>query len=170
MAQGNREAVSKQTLSDALRHAESNDLATMQSVLEADADAAEVAQRYATLAQALYHERKNVSQMLAVAKVGIAYCLDAAERTATKDQAAAVALKTKAKVIAYNAAANGWPGWGDDGIVITQSHIEEAFDLAQRSLELVNDLKTRAASLGPANGWSARCIWPLAGAMMQSPR
>ena len=42
-----------------------------------------------------------------------------------------MALKTKAKVIAYNAAANGWPGWGDDGIVITQSHIEEAFDLAK---------------------------------------
>ena len=80
MIQGNSEAVSKETLSEALGHAESNDLAAMRSVIEADADAAEVAQRYANLAQALYHERKNVTQMLAVAKVGIAYCLDAAER------------------------------------------------------------------------------------------
>ena len=72
MVPGNSEDLSKQTLSEALGHAESNDLAAMRSVIEADADAAEVAQRYANLAQALYHERKNVTQMLAVARVGIA--------------------------------------------------------------------------------------------------
>jgi hypothetical protein len=44
MVEDNSEVVSKQTLSEALRHAESNDLAAMRSVIEADADAAEVAQ------------------------------------------------------------------------------------------------------------------------------
>ena len=43
--------------------------------------AAEVAQRYADLVQALYRERKNVTQMLAVARAAIAHCLDAAERS-----------------------------------------------------------------------------------------
>jgi hypothetical protein len=141
MLQGNSEVLSKQMLSEALGHAESNDLAAMRSVLEADPDTVAVAQRYADVAQALYHQRKNVTQMLAVAKAGIAYCLNAAEQAATKDPAAAATLKTKAKVIAYNAGANSWPGWGDEGIVITQSHIAEGFDLAMRSLQLVEDLK-----------------------------
>jgi hypothetical protein len=140
MVQGNSEVLSKQMLSEALEHAESNDLAAMRSVLEADADAVAVAQRYGEVAQALYHQRKNVTQMLAVAKAGIAYCLGAAEQAA-KDAAQAATLKTKAKVIAYNAAANSWPGWGDEGIVITQSHIADGFDLAMLSLELVEDLK-----------------------------
>jgi hypothetical protein len=148
MVQGSREAVSKQTLSKALGYAASNDLAAMRSVLEADADAAEIAQRYADVAQALYREHRNVTQMLAVAKAGIAYCLGAAERAAAKDPAAAAMLKTKAKVIAYNAAANSWPGWGDEGIVITQSHIEEASGLAARSLDLVEDLKLGHRQLG----------------------
>jgi hypothetical protein len=148
MVQGSREAVSKQTLSEALGHAERNNLAAMRSVLEADADAAEIAQRYADMAQALYRERKNVTQMLAVAKAGIAYCLSAAERAAAKDPAAAATLKTKAKVIAYNAAANSWPGWGDEGIVIEPLHIEEASGLAARSLELVEDLKLGHRQLG----------------------
>jgi hypothetical protein len=148
MVQGSREAVSKQTLSKALGYAASNDLAAMRSVLEADADAAEIAQRYADVAQALYREHRNVTQMLAVAKAGIAYCLGAAERAAAKDPAAAAMLKTKAKVIAYNAAANSWPGWGDEGIVIAPSHIADASDLAQRSLELVEDLKLGHRQVG----------------------
>ena len=144
MVEDNSEVVSKQTLSEALRHAESNDLAAMRSVIEADADAAEVAQRYANLAQALYRERKNVTQMLAVAKAGIAYCLSAAERAGATDPVAAATLKTKAKAIAYNAAANSWPGWGDDA----PSHIADASDLAQRSLELVEDLKLGHRQVG----------------------
>lgn len=69
-------------------------------------DVAEVAQRYADLGQALYRERKNVTQMLAIEKASIAYCLVAAEQVAAQYPAAAVTLKIKAKATAYNAAAN----------------------------------------------------------------
>jgi tetratricopeptide (TPR) repeat protein len=148
MTETTGEAASKQTLSEALRHADSNDLATAQAIIESGSDATGVAQRYADLAQALYREHKNVTQMLAIAKAGIAYCLVAAEQVAAQDPAAAVTLKTKAKAIAYNAAANSWPGWGDDGIVITPSHIEEAVGLAVRSLALVEDLKLGQRQLG----------------------
>jgi hypothetical protein len=144
MVQSNREAISQQAVSEAVAHAQSNDLAAMRSILEAGADAAGIAQRYADVAQALYRERKNVTQMLAVAKAGITYCLSAA----AKDPAAAATLKTKAKAIAYNAAANSWPGWGDEGIIIKPSHIEEASGLAARSLELVEDLKLGHRQLG----------------------
>jgi hypothetical protein len=144
MVQGNGEVGSKQALLEALRLADSNELTAMRSVLEAGADAAEIAQRYADVAQALYRERKNVTQMLTVAKAGITYCLSAA----AKDPAAAATLKTKAKALAYNAAANSWPGWGDEGIIIKPSHIEEASGLAARSLELVEDLKLGHRQVG----------------------
>jgi hypothetical protein len=144
MVQGEGEVGSKQALLEALRLADSNELTAMRSVLEAGADAAEIAQRYADVAQALYRERKNVTQMLTVAKAGITYCLSAA----AKDPAAAATLKTKAKAIAYNAAANSWPGWGDEGIIIKPSHIEEASGLAARSLELVEDLKLGHRQVG----------------------
>jgi hypothetical protein len=144
MVQGDGEVGSKQALVEALRLADSNELTAMRFVLAAGADAADIAQRYADVTQALYRERKNVTQMLAVAKMSITYCLGAAERAAATDPAAAAALKTKAKAIAYNAAANSWPGWGDEGIIIKPSHLEEASGLAARSLELVEDL-----NLGP---------------------
>jgi tetratricopeptide (TPR) repeat protein len=148
MNQGDSEVVAKQILLAALDHIERNDISAIQSVLEADADAAEVAQRYADLAKALYREHKNVTQMLAVAKAAVAFCLSAADRIAAEDPTKAAMLKTKAKVIAYNAAANSWPGWGDEGIVITQSHIADGFDLAQRSLALVEDLKLGHRQVG----------------------
>ncbi len=148
MTQSSGEAASKKASSEALWQAASNDLAAAQAIIEAEAETAEVAQRYADVAQALYRERKNVTQMLAVAKAGVAYCLSAAGRAAATDPAAAATLKTKAKAIAYNAAANSWPGWGDEGIVIDPLHIKEASGLAARSLELVENLKLGHRQIG----------------------
>ena len=46
------------------------------------------------------------------------------------------------------AAADSWPGWGDEGIVITQLHIANGLELAQRSLELVEHLKLGHRQVG----------------------
>jgi Mg-chelatase subunit ChlI-like protein len=151
MAHGSDNVAFQQALSEALRHAGSNDLGAIRSVLEANADAVEVSQRYADLAQALYNQRKGVAQMVAVAKAGIQYCLDAAARLASKDPSAAETLKNNAKVIAFNAAANSWPGWGDEGVVIKQTDIQEGTDLATRSLKLVEQLKLGHDQLGNAH-------------------
>ena len=59
MAQGSDSVAFQQALSEALRHAESNDLGAIRSVLEANADAVEVSQRYANLARTLYNQRKD---------------------------------------------------------------------------------------------------------------
>jgi len=75
---------------------------------------------------------------------GISGAGSQAERAGATDPVAAATLKTKAKAIAYNAAANSWPGWGDDA----PSHIADASDLAQRSLELVEDLKLGHRQVG----------------------
>lgn len=43
-----------QALSEALRHAESNDFAAVRSAIESNAEPVEASRRYADLAQALY--------------------------------------------------------------------------------------------------------------------
>ena len=57
-------------------------------------------------------------------------------------------LKTKAKAIAYNAAANSWPGWGDEGSSSSHRTSRMDLDLAQRSLDLVEELKLGHRQLG----------------------
>lgn len=148
MAQGNGDEASRQVVSTALRHAESNDLAAARSALESNAEPVDISRRYAELARALYRERKDVTRMLAIARAGVQYCLDAAEWLILKDAVAAEALKNNAKVMAYNAAANSWPGWGDEGVVIEKAHILDATELATRSLQLVEELKLGHRQLG----------------------
>ena len=58
-----------------------------------------------------------------------------------------VTLKTKAKAIAYNAAANSWPGWGDEGS--SSSHRTSRMDWIWRSGRLiVKELKLGHRQLG----------------------
>src|ERR1700748_2946560 len=109
-----------------MRYAAANNLPAAFSVIEAGADAVDVSKRYGAFVKALYRDRKDVTQMLAAARAGIRHCLEAAEQVVASEPDTAVTLKTNARIIAFNAAANGWPGWGDEGITIEQRHIAEA--------------------------------------------
>ncbi len=77
--------------------------------------------------------------MIAVAEAGVAFCLDQAGRA--KDADHARTLKTTANTIAFNAGANCWPGWGDDGIAIEPVQIQSGLKLAAVSRELVRELQ-----------------------------
>jgi hypothetical protein len=74
------------------------------------------------LSRNLYQARKDITNMIAVAEAGVAFCLDRAARAQSADTAKK--LKETAKVIAYNAAVNCWPGWGDEGVEIAPAHIQ----------------------------------------------
>jgi hypothetical protein len=131
-----------------MRLVDSAGLAAVLSYVETSGDPVSVARHFGQLAQALYHERKHVSQMLVAARAGICYSLEAAKRLGPDDAAAAAALKDRAKTIAFNAAANCWPGWGDEGVVIEPRHLVDAMDLAELSLRLVDELKLGSNRLG----------------------
>jgi hypothetical protein len=137
-------------------------LAAALSYVETSGDPISVARNYGDLVRALYDVRKDVSQMLVAARAGIRHCLEAAERLGSDDPASAAVLKENAKTIAFNAAANSWPGWGDDGIVIDQHHLVEAMDLASLSLRLVEDLQLGNKPLGTAR-WLVGAIHLAAG-------
>jgi hypothetical protein len=124
----------------ALQHIESGDLAGAQQCLESESDCAKVGNDYAQLTKILYGKNKDVRGMLALGRAGIDYQLRQAERIAADDAALALKLRTAAKTLAFNVAANSWPGWGDEGIVIEAADIEAGLQLAKRSLSLVQEL------------------------------
>jgi hypothetical protein len=109
----------------ALEHIESGDLAGARHCLELESDREKVSGYYADLTKTLYAKNKDVLSMLALGRLGIDYQLRQAERVAEDDAALALRLRTAAKTLAFNVAANCWPGWGDDGVVIEAAHIEE---------------------------------------------
>jgi hypothetical protein len=137
----------RQTQTEVMRLVDSGNLPAAISYLEAGKDAVTVSANYIRFAQSLYNERKDVSRMLDAARRGIAYSLDAAARDAR--EATAATLKENAKTVAFNAAANCWPGWGDD-VIIEPTHLIEAVDLAVQCLRLVEELELGNIRLGTA--------------------
>jgi hypothetical protein len=87
------------------------------------------------LAKVLFWQRRNLQSSAAVARAGIQFGLcfsgDADQR---------VLLRGKAKALAFNLAANTWPGWGDEGIVITSSDLAVGLDAARLNLRLAVEL------------------------------
>jgi hypothetical protein len=134
----------------ALKHVQSGDFEGAQRCLEADADSEKVSGYYADLTRDLYAKNKNLAAMLALGRAGIDYQLREARRIAADNAERAVELRTAAKTLAFNVAANCWPGWGDDGIVIEAGHIEQGLELAKLALREVQELGLGPRALGNA--------------------
>lgn len=103
--------------------------------LQAEAEPERAAQLFGQLAKRLYTREKKVARSSAVARAGIQYCL-----SYSGDEAKRSRLRQWAKSLAYNLAANSWPGWGDDGIVITPSDLELGLDAARLNARLSLEL------------------------------
>ncbi|WP_407154076.1 hypothetical protein [Bradyrhizobium sp. STM 3557] len=114
-------------------------------------DPAQAGTMFDGLARRLYNSRKDVANMISVANAGIAFCFDQAKRAENTETA--TKLKTAAKRIAFNAGANCWPGWGDDGIYITPDDIQSGLKFANLSHDLVRELQ-----LGLKQEANAACL------------
>jgi hypothetical protein len=136
------------TVDFALESIGRGDLSSAIGRVESNADAEQVGANYTQLIKILYAQHKDVTNMIAVGKAAVGYHLRQSELEC--DVAAAVKFKTAAKTLAYNVAANCWPGWGDEGVVIEAAHIDAGFELAIRALELVEELGLGPRQLGTA--------------------
>ena len=126
-------------LNGALQALDSGGIGAAVAMLKSIDDPIRAGLAFDELSRRLYRLRKDVTGMIAVAEAGIAFCLDQARRA--KDADHAKTLKTTAKTIAFNAGANCWPGWGDDGIEIVPAHIRLGLKLAVVSRDLVRELQ-----------------------------
>ena len=137
------------TVDFALESIQGGDLSSAISRVESDDAVEQVSADYTQLIKILYGEHKDVTNMAAVGKAAVSYHLRQSELE--RDVAAAVKLKTAAKRMAYNVAANCWPGWGDEGVVIEAAHIDVGLELAMLSLRLVEELGQGPRQLGTAH-------------------
>lgn len=118
--------------------------------LELQGSPEQIAQRYGELAQHLYNERKDVPAMILAARAGIDFSLRRAEELQGTNEKAACTLRGSAKTIAYNLAANCWPGWNDPGVSHGKAECAIGLDAARLNLHLAQELKRPAEALGNA--------------------
>lgn len=115
--------------------------------LQSQGEPAVVADLYSRLLRKLYSEKKNVPLMVMLGRSGIDYTLTQARAA---EPASALQLKGIAKEIAY-IGANTWPGWNDEGIVITQSDLAAGLDAARLNLSLAVELKRNDEAVANAH-------------------
>ena len=133
----------------ALSALDANDIAQAVSVITSCGDPVEAGAAFAALGKVLYRDRKDVTAMIAIGEAGIAFCLQQA--ASAVDAATAAKLKKRARGIAFNTAANCWPGWGDDGIRIDRHHLQSGLALADTCRDLVDELQLGHEALGKAH-------------------
>jgi hypothetical protein len=100
-------------------------------------DAQDAMDALARLCKQAYRDLKSVPTMTALAWEAIGFGLSQP------------ATSPSARAIAYNAAANCWPGWGDP-VEITSADIAEGLKLAERNYELVVELGLGDKAIGSA--------------------
>jgi len=119
------------------------------SAIDAYPDPVTMSTAFNSVARTLYRQDKDVSNMLVAGDTGLAYCLKKSAVESDKDRARE--LKKLARIIAFNTAANCWPGWGDAGIVIAKSHISAAIELAAKCRDLSQELAQAPRERGGAH-------------------
>ena len=124
-------------------------LSDAMAVVEAHADPRAMAAALGSAVKTMYRRHHDVTRMIVAGEIGLAYCLRQAARAADDDTARQ--LKQTGRAIAFNTAANCWPGWGDAGIVIERAHIAAGLQLAIESRALVQELGLAPRAQGTAH-------------------
>ncbi len=119
------------------------------SVLKAIPSPIEASLAFNELSQHTYRDLHDVSSMVALANAGTQFAL--LKAASFENSADSEKLKKSAKVLAFNAAANCWPGWGDVGIDIKTDHLQEGLQLAILSRDLVAELNLGHKERGNAH-------------------
>ena len=89
---------------------------------------------FVVLSRDLYWENRNIPAAMAIGRAGIQYGITEAARQ--EDQDVAYQLRSEAKDLAYDLSSFCWPGWSEPGIVIDDSELVLAQDLAKVNLRL----------------------------------
>jgi hypothetical protein len=135
-------------LARALAALDAKDIDQAITVMTSGGEPLKAGAAFASLGKVLYRDRKDVTSMIAIGEAGITFCLQ--EAKSAVDAATAAKLKTRARNIAYNTAANCWPGWDDDGIRIDKDHLLSGLRLAGICRDLVSELQLGHEAVGTA--------------------
>ena len=92
------------------------------------------------LSRDLYWENRNLPAALAIGRAGVQYGIIEAARRREND-AIALELRSQSEALAYDLSSFCWPGWNEPGILIDDSSLMLAQDLAKTNLRLTMSLQ-----------------------------
>jgi len=127
-----------------------NNPATAFAWIEAQGTPSEVCDIYDQAVRDLYWLDKGAKNLVVVGKRGISFCLEQANLYVNSNTELADKFLGQAKTVAYNVAANSWPGWGDQGVIISASETEAGLEAAKLNLRLAIELKKPADKVAGA--------------------
>ncbi|HEX3422257.1 MAG TPA: hypothetical protein VHS33_02485 [Sphingomicrobium sp.] len=111
-------------------------------------DPAAAASAISAAVNTLYKSYRDVGGMVLAAYLGVTWCLGQA--SLQTDAQTETALRRRAHAMSFNAAANCWPGWGDEGVTIGRAHVIAGLSLAGTCLSLSRDLELGPKAQGKA--------------------
>jgi hypothetical protein len=103
------------------------------------------------LGQKAYWDQKDIGRCVTYGRAGVQLGLVEGRRVAKTDPELSEQLLGQAKAVSYNLASFAWPGWGEEGIVLSPSDISMGFDAAKLNLRLAIELKRGADPMGKAH-------------------
>lgn len=130
---------------------ESGDSYQVFELIESVGQPLEIAAAYHRLLRGIYSRKHDLPRMIMLGQMGIRYCLHEAARVGNDDARLAAQLKGMAKTIAYDLAANAWPGFNGPEVAITRSDLLAALDAARLNLRLTGELGRDADVVGNAH-------------------
>lgn len=107
-----------------------------------------VAELYSGLTRYFLQKEKDLESFVRLSQAGIHFELTMAQRAS--DPREVDALRSAAKTLAYDLAAETWPGWGEGALTPTPAQQRIGHDAAKLNLRLAGELKKGAmrVSLG----------------------
>ena len=108
--------------------------------IESQGEALEACAVYDQAVRELYWLEKGAKSLIIVGQAGIEFCLSESGKLQAAEREKSTQLKAAAKTIAYNVAANSWPGWGDEGVAIDAEDIASGLKAAELNLQLAIEL------------------------------
>jgi len=110
-----------------------------------------VADRYFDLVMDFYWKERALSELIVFAKAGIQYSLTKAQELGEEDSEKAVKLRSIGKAMAYNLASFTWPGWNEEGIILSEGDLATGLDAAKLNLRLAHELSKPASAVSAAH-------------------
>ncbi|MCP4168826.1 MAG: hypothetical protein GY759_23420 [Chloroflexi bacterium] len=105
---------------------------------------------YLELVKHLYWQEKNTPRIVDMSRAGIQHGLTTAIAIEAEDEAKAYDLRSSAKALAYNLASFTWPGWDEEGVVLTAADVNQGLEAAALNLRLAHTLDKGALALSRA--------------------
>lgn len=115
-----------------------------------------------SLVRHCYWTRKDLPRVVMVARCGIQLGLDRAAALERADDAStAHAVRSEVKALCYDLASFTWPGWEEDGVLITINDTTIGLDAARANVRLADELDKGDLA-------RSRAQWMLGGQLLEA--